>query len=158
MVKSCRFVSLYLNKSKKQNNLPFFIPVRLRLSMCSTWGKDHRASSRYCACFPSQDIPYIFSARGWQQWTQAPATPWQTWSLALWRNLQHNQRARWHFRWIDNPKSLLQWCHSCSRRWLLTTHCWPDLAPLINGWRDLNIHSLKTSSTSWNTHIIHNIC
>ena len=36
MVKSCRFVSLYLNKSKKQNNLPFFIPVRLRLSMCST--------------------------------------------------------------------------------------------------------------------------
>ena len=100
----------------------------------------------------------ILPARAWPQWTQAPATPWQTWSLALWRNLQHNQRAGWHFRWIDNPKSLLQWCHSCSRRWLLTTHCWPDLAPLINGWRDLNIHSLKTSSTSWNTHIIHNIC
>ena len=36
MVKSCRFVSLYLNKSKKQNNLLLFIPVRLHLSMCST--------------------------------------------------------------------------------------------------------------------------
>ena len=48
------FKILLKAKETKQSNLS--IPVRLHLLMCSTWGKDHRASSRYCAWVPSQEI------------------------------------------------------------------------------------------------------
>ena len=151
ILKSCQ-------KQKKQNSLPFLFQWD-RTCWCAP--HEERTTGPAAGIVLGSHLKKSFtilSARAWRQWTQAPATPWQTWSLALWRNLQHNQRARWYSRWTDNSKSLLLWCQPFFRKWPLTTHCWPDLAPLINGWRDLNIHSLNTSSTSWNTHNIYNIC
>ena len=103
ILKSCQ-------KQKKQNSLPFLFQWD-RTCWCAP--HEERTTGPAAGIVLGSHLKKSFtilSARAWRQWTQAPATPWQTWSLALWRNLQHSPRARWHFRWTDNPKSLLQWC------------------------------------------------